>query len=238
MFRSPAARQFLKGIKDGLPFHIVLWPFAAIFGAIAMQAGLNLVEVMGMSVLVIAGSAQLAALQLMSDNAPTLIVIATALAVNLRMGMYSASITPHIGKSSLLTRAFAAYMLYDQPYALSTIKFEQEPELSVSEKLGYFFGVAIPLGIGWYIMTFTGAVLGEKIPTDLGVDFAVPITFLAVVAPMLKTLAHLASALTSVVLVLLLGFMPFGSGLLVAAAVALVVGAQVELWMEKRKART
>ncbi|MBU1280243.1 MAG: branched-chain amino acid ABC transporter permease, partial [Alphaproteobacteria bacterium] len=76
----------------------------------------------------------------------------------------------------------------------------------------------------------------EKIPTDLGVDFAVPITFLAVVSPMLKTLAHLAAALTSVVLVLALSFMPFGSGLLVAAAVALVVGAQVEIWMEKRKA--
>ncbi|WP_339693814.1 AzlC family ABC transporter permease [Celeribacter baekdonensis] len=236
MFKSPASRQFLIGIKDGLPFHIVLWPFAAIFGAIATQAGLNIVEVMGFSVLVIAGSAQLAALQLMTENAPTVIVIATALAVNLRMGMYSASITPHIGKSSLLTRAFAAYMLYDQPYALSTIKFEKEPNLSVSEKLGYFFGVAIPLGIGWYALTFTGAVLGEKIPTDLGVDFAVPITFLAVVSPMLKTLAHLAAALTSVVLVLALSFMPFGSGLLVAAAVALVVGAQVEIWMEHRKA--
>ena len=232
MFKSPASRQFLIGIKDGLPFHIVLWPFAAI----ATQAGLNIVEVMGFSVLVIAGSAQLAALQLMTENAPTVIVIATALAVNLRMGMYSASITPHIGKSSLLTRAFAAYMLYDQPYALSTIKFEKEPDLTVSEKLGYFFGVAIPLGIGWYALTFTGAVLGEKIPTDLGVDFAVPITFLAVVSPMLKTLAHLAAALTSVVLVLALSFMPFGSGLLVAAAVALVVGAQVEIWMEKRKA--
>ncbi|WP_434290159.1 AzlC family ABC transporter permease [Celeribacter sp. SCSIO 80788] len=236
MSLSPASQQFLKGAKDGLPFHIVIWPFAAIFGAIATQAGLNVVEVMGFSILVIAGSAQLAALQLMSDNAPTLIVLATALAVNLRMGMYSASITPHLGKSSLLTRAFASYMLYDQPYALSTIKFEKEPDLSLSEKLGYFFGAAIPIAIAWYALTLTGALLGDKIPTDIGVDFAVPVTFLAVVAPMLKTLAHLASALTSVVLVLILGFMPYGTGLLVAAAAALVVGAQVEIWMEKRKA--
>jgi len=184
MISSPAARQFLQGAKDGLPFHIVIWPFAAIFGAIATQAGLNVVEVMGFSILVIAGSAQLAALQLMTENAPTVIVLATALAVNLRMGMYSASITPHLGKASLLTRAFAAYMLYDQPYALSTIKFEKEPDMNLSEKLGYFFGTAIPIGVAWYALTLIGALLGERIPSDIGVDFAVPITFLAVVAPM------------------------------------------------------
>ena len=236
MSYSPATQQFLKGAKDGLPFHIVIWPFAAIFGAIATQAGLNVAEVMGFSILVIAGSAQLAALQLMTENAPTVIVLATALAVNLRMGMYSAAFTPHIGKASLATRAFAAYMLYDQPYALASIKFEKEPDLSLSEKLGYFFGVAIPIGIAWYLLTLAGALLGEMIPTDVGVDFAVPITFLAVVAPMLKTLAHVASALTSVVLVLALSFMPYGTGLLVAAVAALLVGAQVESWMEKRKA--
>lgn len=233
---SPAIRQFFKGAKDGLPFHIVIWPFAAIFGAIATQAGLNVVEVMGFSILVIAGSAQLAALQLMTENAPTVIVITTALAVNLRMGMYSAAITPHLGKAPLLTRAFAAYMLYDQPYALASIKYEKEPDLSLSEKLGYFFGTAIPIGLAWYALTLAGALLGEKIPADIGMDFAVPITFLAVVAPMLKTLAHLASALTSVTLVLALSFMPYGTGLLIAAAVALLVGAQVELWTEKRKA--
>lgn len=229
--------QFWQGVKDGTPFHIVLWPFAAIFGAIATQAGLNIVQVMGFSVLVIAGSAQLTALQLMMENAPTVIVLSTALAVNLRMGMYSASITPHIGKAPLLTRAFAAYMLYDQPYALSTMKFERTPNLNLSQKLAYFFGVAIPLGIGWYVMTFLGAVMGDRIPSSLGLEFAVPITFIAVVAPMLQSLAHVAAAVTSVVLVLALGFMPYGSGLLVAAILALCVGAGVEIWLERRKAQ-
>ncbi|MCA0044318.1 AzlC family ABC transporter permease [Celeribacter litoreus] len=236
MSASPATQQFMKGAKDGLPFHLVIWPFAAIFGAIATKAGLNVAEVMGFSLLVIAGSAQLTAVQLLSDNAPTLIVIITSLTVNLRMGMYSAAITPHLGKTPLLTRAFAAYMLYDQPYALSSIKFEKDPDMTLSEKLGYFFGVAIPIAVAWYILTLVGALLADQIPPDLGVDFAVPVTFLAVVSPMLKTLAHIASAFTSVVLVLLLGFMPYGTGLLIAAACALVVGAQVEIWMEKRKA--
>ncbi|AJE48982.1 AzlC family ABC transporter permease [Celeribacter indicus] len=234
---SPSTRQFLTGVRDGLPFHIVIWPFAAIFGAIAAQAGLNVAQVMGFSVLMIAGSAQLTALQLMTEQAPTVIVILTALAVNLRAGMYSASITPHLGKAPLLTRAFAAYLLYDQPFALSSVKFEEEPELSLSEKLGYFFGVAIPIGLGWYAMTLFGALLGDRMPSDIGLEFAVPITFLAVIAPLLKSLAHLASAVTAMVLALVLDVLPFGTGLLVAACVALFVGAGVETWVEKRKAR-
>jgi hypothetical protein len=67
---------------------------------------------------VIAGASQFAALQLMSENAPTLIVVASALAVNLRMAMYSAALAPHLGPASLKDRALIAYMNVDQSYAL------------------------------------------------------------------------------------------------------------------------
>lgn len=228
-------RPFTQGVLDSLPFFIVIVPFGALFGVIATEAGMNLAQVMGFTVLVIAGASQLTALQLLTDHAPTLVVIVTALAVNLRMAMYSASLAPHLGAAPLWKRAFAAYFLFDQPFALSTMEFEKRPERSTKDKLNYFFGSGIPLGVSWYIATFCGAVLGENIPSDLGVDFAVPITFLAVVAPMLKSLAHVAAAVTSVVLVLALSFMPYGTGLLVAAVVALVVGAVVETWTEAQR---
>ncbi|MBU2867706.1 AzlC family ABC transporter permease [Pacificibacter marinus] len=228
-------KPFTQGALDSLPFFIVIVPFGVLFGVIATEAGMNLAQVMGFSILVIAGAAQLTALQLLTEHAPTLIVIVTALAVNLRMAMYSASLAPHLGAAPLWKRAFAAYVLFDQPYALSTIEFEKRPNLSTADKLRYFFGAGVPLGLTWYVATFGGAVLGEKIPSDLGVDFAVPITFLAVVAPMLKSLAHVAAAITSIVLVLALSFMPYGTGLLVAAVAALVVGALVETWVEMQR---
>ncbi|GAA3861611.1 AzlC family ABC transporter permease [Celeribacter arenosi] len=235
MPRADLRSQFRRGFVDSLPFYLVVGPFGLIFGVIATEAGLNLVEVMGFSILVIAGASQLAALQLMSENAPTVIVLATALAVNMRMAMYSASLTPHIGKAPFWMRALAAYFLFDQPYALSMIDYEKEPERSAIEKITYFAGVGVPMSVVWYAATLAGALLGERIPGDIGLDFAVPITFLAVVAPMLKSLAHVAAAFTSVALVIVLGFMPYGSGLLVAALIALIVGAQVEIWTEKRK---
>ena len=229
-------RPFIQGTLDSLPFFIVIVPFGALFGVIATEAGMDLAQVMGFTFLVIAGASQLTALQLLTEQAPTVVVIVTALAVNLRMAMYSASLAPHLGRAPLWKRAFAAYFLFDQPFALSTMEFEKRPERSTADKVSYFLGTGIPLGVSWYIATFAGAVLGESMPSDLGIDFAIPITFLAVVAPMLKSLAHVAAAATSVVLVLVLSFMPYGTGLLVAAVVALIVGATVETWVEKRKA--
>ena len=86
----------------------------------------------------------------------------------------------------------------------------------------------------WYLSTLAGALLGQTIPPEFALDFAVPIAFLAIVAPMLRTLAHVLAALTSMILGLLLAFLPYSSGLLIAAAAAMVVGAEVERRMGDR----
>lgn len=232
------ARRFLRGTLDSLPFVLVVSPFGLIFGVVGTDAGLNLLEVMSFSILVIAGAAQLTALQLLSENAPTIIVLLSAMAVNLRMAMYSAALVPHFGGLTLRQRALAAYVLFDQPYALASIEFEAHPNQTQIQKLAYYLGAGIPMAFLWYGTTLAGVLLGEAIPAELGVDFAVPLTFIAVVAPMLKSLAHIAAAMTSVALVLALSFMPSGTGLLIAASAALAVGALVETWIEKRRERT
>ena len=103
---------------------IVVVPFAMLFGVVATEAGLPLAQVMGMSFLVIAGAAQFTALQFMADNAPVLVIIASALAVNLRMAMYSAAITPHLGPEPFWKRALIAYFLVDQTYALAFEEYQ------------------------------------------------------------------------------------------------------------------
>ena len=234
MARSNGKSIYLQGVRDGAPFVLVVVPFALLFGVVGTEAGLNLAEVMGFSVLVIAGAAQFTALQLMVDEAPTLVVLATALAVNLRMAMYSASLTPYLGHAKLWQRAAVAYLLVDQSYALSHLRYETEPDMTLSARLRYFFGVITPVAPGWYAASFVGAVAGGAIPPEFALDFAVPITFLAMIAPALRTLAHVAAAVVSVVGTLVLFWLPYGTGLLVAAVLAMMVGAQVELWMGRR----
>ncbi len=236
MRASSTKRAYLQGLKDGLPFLLVVSPFAALFGIVATEAGLDVVETMAFSIVVIAGAAQFTALQLLLEEAPTIIVLASALAVNLRMAMYSASLTPHLGPAPLWKRAFVAYFLVDQTYAMSVARFEREPGLGLSEKLAYFFGVVTPICPMWYVMTLVGAVAGSGLPEGLALDFAVPITFLAMIAPMLRTLAHVAAAGVSVALALAFAFLPYSLGLMVAGLGGMITGAQVEVWLARRAA--
>lgn len=225
---------YLAGIREGLPFIIIYVPMAMLFGVVATEAGLSVAQTLAMSVLVIAGAAQFTAVSQIADALPTGIVIATALAVNVRMAMYSASLLPYLGKAPLLKRAFVAYLLVDQSYVLGVTKFETERDMSLSARLAYIFGMMSHLAPLWYGFTLVGALVGNAIPEAFALDFAVALTFVAMTAPLLKTLAHLAAAVTSVTFALLLSGLPYGMGLLVAAVIAMVVGALVEQRMEGR----
>ena len=228
--------QFFQGMKAGAPFILVIVPFGLLFGVVATEAGLNVFEALAFSVVVIAGAAQFTALQLLSDNLPAAIALISALAVNLRMAMYSASITPHLGHMPLWKRAFAAYLLVDQTYATSVLEFEKNPHRTPSQKFAYFVGTASSVVPLWYASTIAGALLGNSIPDGLALDFAVPITFLAIIAPALRTLAHIAAAFTSIVLALVFMGLPYNLGLLIAAITAMAVGAEVERRMTPKAA--
>ena len=237
MSTTPHPRSlFWEGFRAGLPFIVVIAPFGLLFGVVATEAGLNIVETMAMTVLVIAGSAQFTAIALMEENAPTLIVILTAVAVNLRMALYSASMAPHLGKAAVWQRMFVAYMLVDQSYAVSAAKLEAAPQLTQTQKFSFFTGVIILMVPCWYGATFMGAVAGEAIPPDYALDFAVPITFIAIFAPLMRSLPHLVAAVVSVVFTLALLWVPYALGLIIAAMIAMPAGAATEIWLERRRA--
>lgn len=231
---SETRAAFWQGFKDALPFIFAVTPFALLFGVVATEAGLNVAQTLGFSIVVVAGAAQFAAVHLMVENAPTLIILATALVVNLRMAMYSASLTPYLGGLPLWKRAIVSYFMVDQAYALSLHAYETTPSLTPDARFAYYIGTVAPVLPMWYIMTLVGALVGEQIPAEFALDFAVPIMFLAMVAPMMKSPAHIAAALTSVTLALLFAFLPYNLGLLIAAVGAMMVGAQMELFIARR----
>ena len=234
MTSSSRKSPYLAGIIDSSPFILVIIPFASLFGVLATEAGLNVVETMAFSIVVIAGAAQFTALQLLQENAPTVIVLISALAVNLRMAMYSASLTPYIGAAPLWQRALCAYLTVDQSYVVGVNKFEREPQMTVAQRVAYFFGAVTPIVPLWYGFTYVGAVLGAKVPDSWALDFAIPITFLAMIAPMFRTLAHVVASLVAVVVSLVVAEVPYSLGLIVAGIAGMTAGAQTELWLERR----
>ena len=232
--RSPR-QAFWHGLVQSLPFMLVLVPFGLLFGVVAAEAGLGLVEVLGFSTLVLAGASQFTAVQLLTDNAPVLVIIITAIAVNLRMAMYSASMVPWLGGASPRQRGLIAYLLIDQTFAMSVQHYEKHPRLSMAQRIGYFMGAAAGCCLPWAIATAAGHMLGRAIPSGLALDFALPITFLAMIGPMLRTPAHIAAALVSIIASLVFAFLPTGMGLFIAAPLAMLTGAGVEIWRERRR---
>lgn len=221
-------QSVVHGAVQSTPFLLVIVPFGLLFGVVATNAGFDLTEVMGFTVLVLAGASQFTAVQLMTDNAPVWLVILSCLAVNLRMAMYSASLVPWLGGASQPSRAAIAYALIDQTYVLSIEHFQNAPKLSLSQRLAYFTGTAIVMCGSWIVFCFIGATAGRAIPASIPLDFAVPITFLAMTAPALRTLAHVATATVAVVVSLALAWLPAGVGPMIAALLAMLTGAGVE----------
>lgn len=227
---------YWAGFRQGLPFLLVVMPFGILFGVVATEAGFTTFQTMAFSSVVFAGASQFAALQLMLEDAPTLIVLVTALAVNLRMAMYSASLSLWLGEAPLWQRALIAYVNVDQSYAVSVGEYEAKPTMPLSDRVRFFFGAVTPVCPMWVVATGLGIWLGDSIPDWMALDFAVPICFLAIIAPMMRTIAHVLAAVTSIILALALFWMPFNLGLLVAAISAMIVGAQVEVWMDRKAA--
>lgn len=219
---------FLRGARDGAPFLLVIIPFGLLFGVVATEAGLSIAETMGFTILVIAGAAQFTAVQLLTENAPVWAILAAALGVNLRMAMYSATLTPHLGAAPLWQRALVAYFNVDQSFAVSSLRYEREPGMPVPEKVAYFLGTVSHIAPLWCVATYVGAVAGAAIPPHFALDFALPITFLALVAPALRTLAHLVAALVAVTIALLAAGLPPGMGILLAGLGGMLAGAEVE----------
>ena len=229
-----AREMFRRGAIKSLPFLIVMIPFAMLFGVVATEAGMDVAQVIGFSVLVLAGASQFTAVQLLSDNASVIIVILSCLAVNLRMAMYSASLVPWLRNATGAQKAWVAYALVDQSYALSIQEYEANPQMSLRHRLAFFAGVVMVVCLPWMIFSWLGATVGQAIPEGIALDFAMPITFLAMIAPMLRTPAHLAACFVAILGSLVFADLPSGLGLLIASPLGMATGAVVEAWSERR----
>ncbi|MCQ0969004.1 AzlC family ABC transporter permease (plasmid) [Paracoccus sp. TK19116] len=227
---------FTAGLIQAAPLMLVIVPFAMLFGVVGSDAGLSLAQIMGFSTLVLAGASQFTAVQLINDNVPLVLIFISALAVNLRMAMYSASLVPWYGQAGLRDRALMSFLLVDQTYVLGLAFSEANPDTTLRQRLAYFHGTALPICLGWVVFTYVGVAVGNLIPESWPLDFALPITFLAMIAPMLRTSAHRLAALTAVVVALLLVWMPSGLGLLIASGAGMAVGAWVETRAERSHA--
>ena len=222
-----ARRELLTGIRDQLPLLLGVIPFGLIFGALAISVGLSPLAAQGFSLFVFAGSAQFIAVSLIGESASALVVILTIILVNLRHALYSASLAPSLAHLPRPWKLALGWLLTDEAFAMASRRYR-------GGKLGnahwYTLGTGLTLWAAWQLSTAAGIALGAGLPPSLSLDFALPLTFMALVAPTLVDRPTLAAALSAGVLALALINLPFKLGL-VAASIA---GVGLGLWVESR----
>ena len=233
MPNAPRRSAFVLGMAMSLPYLLVIIPFGLLFGVLASEAGLGILHALGMSLTVVAGAAQFAALQLMVEKAPLALIVLSGLCVNLRMALYSASLAPFFGSAPLWQRAAIAYGLTDQTYGTAMQRFVLRPDLSVSERVSFFLGSIVVVCPPWYGATVAGAAFGGTIPGALALDFAVPITFVALFAPALRSLPHVAAASVATGTALCFAELPFSLWIPVAALAGMLAGAGAEALLQR-----
>jgi 4-azaleucine resistance transporter AzlC len=170
-------RDFFAGVAEVAPVVVAYIPIGLLWGTLAAAKGLSPLEALLMSVIVFAGSAQFVAVDMWHDPVPVLLLTFTALIVNVRHVLMSASLSRHIEAIPRALHPIVAYFLTDESWALAERRALQEPLT-----LAFYLGVSLPLAATWWIATGVGAMLGRALgdPSAIGLDFAFSAMFIAI----------------------------------------------------------
>lgn len=223
---SEQARNFWAGVRAEVPLLIGVFPFGLIYGALALHAGLSKFASQMMSSIVFAGSAQFITTQLVHEAAPGLVIVLTIAVVNLRHMLYSASLAPYLASLSTRWKTLLSYLLTDEAYAPTILRYEKEGLQPFSH--WFLLGAGLALWSTWQVSTGLGIFLGAAIPDSWSLDFALPLTFIAMVVPVLKSRPAVAAALSAGLVALAAHSLPFQLGLILAALVGIAVGTFLE----------
>ena len=187
-------KVFLKGIIDVSPLMIPVVPFGLIFGVLAIDIGFTPLETMGMSLIIFGGASQIILLQLFSGGASSLVIISSVGAVNSRHLLYGAVVSEHMSDLKLVWKIIISYFLIDQAFARSNEYFKKNNN---ENKYFHLIGGGITCWVIWQSTTFLGIILGSTIPEELGLSFAVPLTFLALLVNDLRKLINVIVIIVS-----------------------------------------
>lgn len=225
--RPLGQQEFRSGVGESLPVLLGVVPFGLACGVMGCTVGLSGLETVAMSVFVFAGSAQFVALTMLGAGiaAPGIIILTTLL-INLRHILMGASLVPHLLRLPLGWQALLAFGMADETYALTVGRIQ---------KKGYHYlyqlGCNLAFYSAWVASTAAGVYLGSYIPDPLamGLDFAMPAMFLALLAPRLQDRVGVAVCLVAAVTALLGAlYLPGKWYILLAGVVASGVGGLLE----------
>ncbi len=230
-----ARGEFLAGCRDEAPLLLGVAPFGMIYGIAALAAGVPAWLAQLASAIVFAGAVQLVIVQMLAAGAGFIPIALTSGLLNLRHVLYSASMAEYVRHLPRRWRLLLAYVLTDEAYAVAVLRYQQRHAAAADHaehtnatadlRHWYFLGAGFTLWAGWQLSTAAGLLFGTTIPPEWELDFAVPLTFIALLTLLLRERAGQAAALVAGLGALAFAALPYKLGLVAAIVLGLAAGA-------------
>jgi 4-azaleucine resistance transporter AzlC len=211
-----------KGTMDMLPLSLAVLPWGVLFGSLAVQRGFSWLEAQMFSAIAFGGAVQIVTVELIADNASLFTVLFSAFIISSRHFLYGLTLRDRLSPKPLRWRLSLGFLLTDELFALSGDRRAYRNRF----RLYYALGAGGSFYLAWNLWTFIGLVAGASLPdlTELGLDFAIAATFIALVIPEIKTLATLVAVLVAGVSSVIFTLWGFELGLVCAALMAMCSG--------------
>ena len=218
--------EFARGAREmvGTALGIAAWGLVP--GVAMAKSGIALPIAVLMSLIVFAGSAQLAALPLIAGGAPLWVVWATAACVNLRFVIFSAMWRPYVMHLPRGQRLRMAYFMADLNYVLFMRRFP-EPR-PAPEQQPYFWGGAATNWTAWQLPSLAGLLLADRVPTAWGLGFAGTLALLGLMYSLLVDRVQWVAAGVAAAAAVAAFALPLKLNIVVAIAAAVAIGLAID----------
>ncbi|MDP2592061.1 AzlC family ABC transporter permease [Vibrio splendidus] len=222
--------QLWKGVLAGMPLSIAVIPWGILAGSYAIDAGLSQLQAQAMSAILFAGSAQLVAAGMFKAGIGLGTMLLTTLFITSRHFLYSVSMRDKISHLPARWRLLLGFWLTDELFAICSGQSQKE------FNRWYAAGVGGGFYLVWNIASFVGIVAGSQIPSlnEIGLDFAVAATFIALVFPLIRTWPVVVCVVVSLIASVALSVNNVEGGLMIAAISGMLAGFISESFVERR----
>ncbi len=214
--RRARRADLLGGARAMAPWLIGVAPFGLVIGISAAQADVPTLAGWLTGPLVFGGSAQVTTIQMLDAGASAAVVIVAALAINLRLVLYSATMAPHWRGAPWWWQALAGYLLVDPSLAVGVDGYDRATDQAQGH--AHYLGAGAVLWVGWLLAITLGATAGTALPDSFHLELVIPLFLIGEVVSRLRERASRRAVAVTVALALVGLRAPLHLGGLVAMA--------------------
>ena len=222
--------EFGRGMRDMSSVAPGLAAWGMMTGVAMIKSGMSLFESVAMTLLVYAGSSQLAAIPLIAAGAPVLVIWATGFCVNLRFVVFSAHMRPYLMHLPRRWRLLTGYITADLSYVMFTKRFHQPPQNAQERRaqLAYLLGGCTANWSSWQLASLLGIALAHSVPAQWGLGFAGILALLGVSCSLASSRLRVVSAGVAGAAAVAAFALPFKLNIVVAIAAAVALALLLE----------